>query len=124
MCRSATLITKKVEAHAASSGLVILGYYHANERPEDGELGFVARRIADKVHANCPSACALLVRLRCTLRALRWRVCVRACCVWRWLTLTHGAWRAQVDAAKLAAVGSATPQIALRVRCGTRSRKR
>jgi hypothetical protein len=53
-----------VEAYATANGLVILGYYHANERPEDGELGAVARRVADKVHANCAAACALLVRLR------------------------------------------------------------
>jgi hypothetical protein len=58
-----------------------LGYYHANERPEDGELGFAARRIADKVHANCPSACALLVRV-----CVRSRVRARVCVLWRCLT--------------------------------------
>ncbi len=56
-----------MEAYATANGLVILGYYHANERPEDGELGAVARRVADKVHANCAAACALLVR--CARRA-------------------------------------------------------
>lgn len=42
-------------------GWVILGYYHANERHEDDELGPIARRIAHHVEKHCPLACALLV---------------------------------------------------------------
>ena len=53
----------QVDAYAAANGLAILAYYAANERPEDGELTPAARRIADKIAAACPGACALLVRL-------------------------------------------------------------
>ena len=55
----------QVEAYAAANGLAILAYYAANERPEDDELTPAARRVADKVAAACPGACALLVR-RCS----------------------------------------------------------
>jgi len=51
----------QVEAYAAANGLVILAYYAANERPGDAELAPASKRIADKIAAACPGACALLV---------------------------------------------------------------
>ena len=39
----------------------MVGYYHANERSEDSDLGPTARRIADRIQSFVPDACALLV---------------------------------------------------------------
>lgn len=53
----------QVEEYLSSEGKgwVIVGYYHANERHEDAELGPIARRIAHHIEERCPLACALLV---------------------------------------------------------------
>ncbi|KAK9806329.1 hypothetical protein WJX72_010436 [[Myrmecia] bisecta] len=51
----------QVEAYAQLQGLQVLGYYHANERLNDAELGPVARRIADRIQQRTPPACAVLV---------------------------------------------------------------
>mmetsp|Transcript_15408 Transcript_15408/g.43095 ORF Transcript_15408/g.43095 Transcript_15408/m.43095 type:complete len:198 (-) Transcript_15408:183-776(-) len=51
----------QVESHAKGQSLTVVGYYHANERSDDSELGAAARRIADTVNNNCPEACALLL---------------------------------------------------------------
>ncbi|MFS8004674.1 putative ER membrane protein complex subunit [Helianthus anomalus] len=42
---------------------LIVGYFHANERFDDLELGTVARNIADHVYRYFPQAALLLVRL-------------------------------------------------------------
>ena len=42
-------------------GLELVGYYHANERFNDTELGASGRKIADKLYSNNDLACALLV---------------------------------------------------------------
>ena len=60
----------QVEAYAAANGLAIVAYYAANERPDDTDLSPAARRIADKIAAVCPGACALLVRTRRNVCAL------------------------------------------------------
>ena len=52
----------QVDAYAEGQGLKVVGYYHANERPEDLELGPTARRIADKIQSFVPTACVLMVR--------------------------------------------------------------
>ena len=44
-------------------GLQLMGYYHANERFDDTELGSSAQKVADKLHSQVSVACALLVRL-------------------------------------------------------------
>mmetsp|Transcript_45523 Transcript_45523/g.75902 ORF Transcript_45523/g.75902 Transcript_45523/m.75902 type:complete len:203 (-) Transcript_45523:283-891(-) len=51
----------QVESYFAEKGLCIIGYYHANERLGDADFGSVARKIADRIFANCPNSCALLV---------------------------------------------------------------
>ena len=59
----------QVDVYAAEQKLSIVGYYHANERRDDEELGAVARRIADKIHSYVPAACVLLVRPQLVLPA-------------------------------------------------------
>mmetsp|Transcript_34962 Transcript_34962/g.89442 ORF Transcript_34962/g.89442 Transcript_34962/m.89442 type:complete len:199 (+) Transcript_34962:70-666(+) len=49
------------ELTKAGGKLAIVGYYHANERFEDAELGVVAKRISDTISNNCPGACTLLI---------------------------------------------------------------
>eukprot|EP00898_Chlorokybus_atmophyticus_P008403 jgi/Chlat1/8564/Chrsp82S07954 len=41
--------------------LSIVGYYHANERADDVELGATAQKIGDRVYNNNDAACILLV---------------------------------------------------------------
>ena len=55
----------QADAYAQSQGMVLVGYYHANERIDDLELGPAARKIADRIHANSPQSCALLVCRSC-----------------------------------------------------------
>ncbi|CAH1417546.1 unnamed protein product [Lactuca virosa] len=43
------------------TGLSIVGYFHANERFDDLELGTVAKNIADHVHRYFPQAAVLLL---------------------------------------------------------------
>lgn len=55
----------QLEAHAkeqagAQPGLRIVGYYQANERLDDGDLG-AGRRYADRIDAAYPQSVALLV---------------------------------------------------------------
>ena len=93
----------QVEAYAAANGLAILAYYAANERPEDTDLSPASRRIADKIAAACPGACALLVRMPLRLRSAA-------------AAAADAPRAAQVDAAKLAALGSTSPEVALKAR--------
>ena len=51
----------QVETFFAEKGLYIIGYYHANERLGDNELGSVARKISDRIYANCSNSFSLLV---------------------------------------------------------------
>eukprot|EP00884_Botryococcus_braunii_P022229 jgi/Botrbrau1/8690/Bobra.0311s0005.1 len=51
----------QIDAYAKENGLQIVGYYHANERLTDVDLGQVARKIADKIQQRTPEACVLLV---------------------------------------------------------------
>lgn len=63
-----TLCMLQIESYAKQKGLQLIGYYHANERFDDTELSSSARKIADKLYANNPLSCAVLVRLpRCKL---------------------------------------------------------
>lgn len=43
--------------------LELVGYYHANARFNDTDLGTSARKVADKLYSNNDAACTLLVRL-------------------------------------------------------------
>lgn len=43
--------------------LELVGYYHANERLNDSDLGTPARKVADKLYSNNDVACTLLVSL-------------------------------------------------------------
>jgi hypothetical protein len=54
----------QVEAHCQEQGLIIVGYYHANEGMDDTDLPAAAKKIASKIHAQCPHAAALLVQRR------------------------------------------------------------
>lgn len=51
----------QADVYAQNQGLSLVGYYHANERIDDLDLGPAARKIADKIYANTPQSCALLV---------------------------------------------------------------
>lgn len=51
----------QVEEHFASEGLVVVGYYHANERHDDTELSVVAKKIGDHIFRYFPQAALLLV---------------------------------------------------------------
>ncbi|KAJ0733963.1 putative ER membrane protein complex subunit [Helianthus annuus] len=59
-----------IEEYYSSQGLSIVGYFHANERFDDLELGTVARNIADHVYRYFPQAALLLLDNR-KLGALR-----------------------------------------------------
>ncbi|XVF04654.1 hypothetical protein REPUB_Repub05bG0103400 [Reevesia pubescens] len=50
-----------VEEHYASQGLGIVGYFHANERFDDAELGIVAKNIGDHICRYFPQAALLLL---------------------------------------------------------------
>ncbi len=60
----------QVDAYARQQGIEVVGYYHANERLTDLELGSVARKIADRIQQRAPRACALLVRAHSFCHAL------------------------------------------------------
>lgn len=51
----------QADVYATSLGLAIVGYYHANEVKGDNELGHVARKVGEKIHARCPAACIVIV---------------------------------------------------------------
>ena len=53
----------QIQSFAKQKGLQLIGYYHANERFDDTELGPSARKIADKLYANNSLSCAVLVGL-------------------------------------------------------------
>lgn len=55
--------TGQVDQHlqARKEGLVIVGYYHANELFDDLELSPVARKVGDRIAQYCPEAVILLV---------------------------------------------------------------
>ncbi|XP_076897033.1 ER membrane protein complex subunit 8/9 homolog [Bidens hawaiensis] len=50
-----------IEEYYSAQGLSIVGYFHANERFDDLELGSVARNIADHVYRYFPQAAVLLL---------------------------------------------------------------
>ncbi|KAI3675756.1 hypothetical protein L1987_85349 [Smallanthus sonchifolius] len=59
-----------IEEYYSSQGLSIVGYFHANERFDDLELGSVARNIGDHIHRYFPQSAVLLLDNR-KLGALR-----------------------------------------------------
>ncbi|KAH1032441.1 hypothetical protein J1N35_044615 [Gossypium stocksii] len=50
-----------VEEHYGSQGLIIVGYFHANVRFDDIELGIVAKNIGDHICRYFPQAAILFV---------------------------------------------------------------
>lgn len=50
-----------IEGYFESRGLNIVGYFHANERFDDLELGNVAKNIGDHIHRFFPDAAVLLL---------------------------------------------------------------
>ncbi|XP_022753013.1 ER membrane protein complex subunit 8/9 homolog [Durio zibethinus] len=50
-----------VEEHYGSEGLGIVGYFHANERFDDAELGILAKNIGDHICRYFPQAALLLL---------------------------------------------------------------
>ncbi|CAK9171339.1 unnamed protein product [Ilex paraguariensis] len=50
-----------IEEYYASQGLSIVGYFHANERFDDFELGNVAKNIGDHINRYFPQAALLLL---------------------------------------------------------------
>ncbi|PKA59978.1 ER membrane protein complex subunit 8/9 like [Apostasia shenzhenica] len=51
----------QVEEHFGADGLAVVGYYHANERHDDSELGGAARKIGDHIFRYFPQAALLLL---------------------------------------------------------------
>ncbi|KAJ6834837.1 putative ER membrane protein complex subunit 8/9-like protein [Iris pallida] len=51
----------QVEEHFSAEGLTIVGYYHANERHDDADLGSAAKRIGDHIFRYFPRAAVLLL---------------------------------------------------------------
>jgi len=50
-----------IDEYYSGQGLSIVGYFHANERFDDFELGSVARNIGDHIHRYFPQAALLLL---------------------------------------------------------------
>ncbi|KAK5834525.1 hypothetical protein PVK06_018407 [Gossypium arboreum] len=50
-----------IEEHYGSKGLGIVGYFHANERFDDAELGIVAKNIGDHICRYFPQAAIFLL---------------------------------------------------------------
>ncbi|KAB1215076.1 hypothetical protein CJ030_MR4G018540 [Morella rubra] len=50
-----------IEEHYAAEGINIVGYFHANERFDDSELGGVAKNIGDHIYRYFPQAPVLLL---------------------------------------------------------------
>ncbi|KAI3769129.1 hypothetical protein L6452_00229 [Arctium lappa] len=50
-----------IEEYYSAQGLSIVGYFHANERFDDLELGTVAKNIADHIYRYFPQAAVLLL---------------------------------------------------------------
>lgn len=87
----------QIQAYAKQQGLQLIGYYHANERYDDIELGASARKVADKLHANNALACAVLVGLGLLLKPASSRQSstrFMACC-----SSIHQSWRHSCKAA-------------------------
>ncbi|XP_068669835.1 ER membrane protein complex subunit 8/9 homolog [Aristolochia californica] len=51
----------QVEEYFKSEGLIVVGYYHANERYDDSELGNVPKKIGDQIFRYFPQAAILLL---------------------------------------------------------------
>lgn len=51
----------QIEEHYAAKGVSIVGYFHANERFDDHELGGIAKNIGDHIYRYLPQAAILLV---------------------------------------------------------------
>ncbi|RRT72603.1 hypothetical protein B296_00020033 [Ensete ventricosum] len=50
----------QIEEHFEAQGLSVVGYYHANERHDDVELGNAAKKIGDHIFRYFPRAAVLL----------------------------------------------------------------
>ncbi|KAH8518925.1 hypothetical protein H0E87_000685 [Populus deltoides] len=50
-----------IEEYYGARGLGIVGYFHANERSDDVELGNVAKNIGDHIYRYFPQAAILLI---------------------------------------------------------------
>ncbi|KAF5461218.1 ER membrane protein complex subunit 8/9 homolog [Juglans microcarpa x Juglans regia] len=50
-----------IEEHYAAKGINIVGYFHANERYDDYELGGAAKNIGDHIYRYFPQAAVLLL---------------------------------------------------------------
>eukprot|EP00850_Spirogloea_muscicola_P024070 SM000435S15743 [mRNA] locus=s435:429:2076:+ [translate_table: standard] len=85
----------QIDEHFASleDPLAIVGYYHANERFDDVELGPVARTIADHIARHCPEACALLLDNKVLAKVLQEEGGVGAPVVQLYLKESGRGWR-------------------------------
>ena len=54
----------QIEEYYAAKGLGVVGYFHANERFDDLELGGVAKNIGDHISRYFPQAPILLVQIQ------------------------------------------------------------
>ncbi|XP_024157373.1 ER membrane protein complex subunit 8/9 homolog [Rosa chinensis] len=50
-----------IEEHFVTKGLNIVGYFHANERFDDHELGSLAKNVGDHIYRYLPQAAVLLL---------------------------------------------------------------
>eukprot|EP00262_Sarcandra_glabra_P013038 TRINITY_DN351_c0_g1_i1.p1 TRINITY_DN351_c0_g1~~TRINITY_DN351_c0_g1_i1.p1 ORF type:complete len:202 (-),score=27.45 TRINITY_DN351_c0_g1_i1:446-1051(-) len=51
----------QIEEHFGPQGLSVVGYYHANERYDDHDLGIVAKKIGDHMFRYFPNAALILL---------------------------------------------------------------
>lgn len=54
----------QIEEHYGANGMGIVGYFHANERFDDAELGILAKNIGDHICRYVPQAAILLVCIK------------------------------------------------------------
>lgn len=74
------LICYQIEEYYAAKGLNIVGYFHANERFDDYEVGGVAKNIGDHISRFFPHAALLLVRI-----VLLCFICTVLFCIFRFV---------------------------------------
>ncbi|XP_022082440.1 ER membrane protein complex subunit 8-like [Acanthaster planci] len=51
----------QIDSYCQANGLIIAGYYHANEHLKDSNPSPIALKIADKIYDNCNEACLFMI---------------------------------------------------------------
>ncbi|XP_071820036.1 ER membrane protein complex subunit 8-like [Apostichopus japonicus] len=51
----------QIDSYCEANGLILAGYYHANEHLEDNVPSLIATKIADKLHDNFSDSCLFVI---------------------------------------------------------------